>query len=45
LKLEGTPVRIELRSGENPFAGKRNVLTQRQQAKRQRLLRHVRRSR
>ncbi len=45
LKLEGTPVRIELRSGENPFAGKRNVLTQRQQAKRQRLIRHVRRAR
>jgi GTP-binding protein len=45
LKLEGTPIRIELRSGENPFAGKRNVLTPRQQAKRQRLLRHTRRSR
>jgi GTP-binding protein len=29
-KLEGTPVRVEFRSDENPFAGKRNPLTPRQ---------------
>lgn len=41
-KLEGTPIRIEFREGENPFAGKRNVLTVSQQRQRQRMLRHVR---
>lgn len=41
-KLEGTPIRIEFRDGENPFAGRRNVLTDKQQKKRQRLIRHVR---
>jgi GTP-binding protein len=38
-RLDGTPVRIELRSDENPFAGKRNVLTPRQRRKRERLIR------
>jgi GTP-binding protein len=42
LKLRGTPVRIELRSGENPFAGRRNTLTPRQQRRRQRVIRHGR---
>lgn len=41
-KLEGTPIRIEFREGENPFAGKRNTLTEAQRRKRQRLLRHAR---
>lgn len=41
-KLEGTPVRIEFREGENPFAGRRNTLTESQQRKRQRMVRHVR---
>jgi GTP-binding protein len=41
-KLTGTPVRIELRTGRNPFAGRRNVLTQRQTRKRARLRRHRR---
>jgi GTP-binding protein len=40
LKLRGTPVRIELRQGENPFAGKRNLLTPRQAKRKRRLLRH-----
>ncbi len=35
--LKGTPVRIEFRSDDNPFAGKRNPLTPRQRRKRQRL--------
>jgi GTP-binding protein len=43
--LHGTPVRIEFRSGENPFAGRRNVLTQRQIRKRKRLKKHVKKSR
>ncbi|GGA03847.1 ribosome biogenesis GTPase Der [Dyella caseinilytica] len=42
-KLEGTPVRIEFREGENPFAGKRNVLTEAQQRKRQRMIREMKR--
>ena len=37
LKLTGIPVLIELRSGENPYQGKRNILTRRQLAKRRRI--------
>ncbi|HFC54430.1 MAG TPA: ribosome biogenesis GTPase Der [Gammaproteobacteria bacterium] len=40
LRLEGTPLRIEFREGENPFAGRRNRLTRRQQEKRRRLVRY-----
>jgi len=40
-KLEGTPVRIEFREGENPFAGRKNQLTERQVKKRKRLIRKV----
>ena len=39
--LKGTPVRIQLRSEDNPFAGKRNSLTPRQIRKRQRLIKRV----
>jgi GTP-binding protein len=38
-RLEGTPLRIEFRTDENPYAGRRNVLTPRQVRKRQRLIR------
>ncbi len=38
-KLEGTPVRIEFKESENPFAGRKNVLTERQVKKRQRMVR------
>jgi GTP-binding protein len=41
LQLSGTPVRIEYRSGENPFEGRRNTLTPRQIQKRKRLVRHL----
>ncbi|MGH8114600.1 MAG: GTP-binding protein, partial [Rhodanobacteraceae bacterium] len=41
-KLEGTPIRIEFREGENPYAGKRNAATKSQQRKRQRMIRHAR---
>lgn len=36
LKLHGTPVVIEFRSGDNPFKGRKNKLTDRQLAKRHR---------
>ncbi len=44
LKLIGTPVRIEFRSGDNPFAGKRNMLTERQVEHKRRLMRHVKKT-
>jgi GTP-binding protein len=40
LKLTGTPVRVALRTGDNPFAGKRNTLTPRQKKSKRRLLRN-----
>ena len=42
-KLEGTPIRILFREGENPYAGKKNVLTEGQQRKRQRMIREIKR--
>ena len=41
LDLHGTPVKIEYRSGDNPFAGKKNKLTSRQVSKKRRLMKHV----
>ncbi|SEG86617.1 ribosome biogenesis GTPase Der [Marinobacterium lutimaris] len=41
LKVKGTPIRFEFRTGDNPFAGKRNILTARQQAKKERQRQHV----
>jgi GTP-binding protein len=41
LSLRGTPVRIELRSGDNPYKDKKNVLTARQVKRRKRLMKHV----
>jgi GTPase len=41
LCLAGTPVRLEFRSAENPFQGKRNKLTERQMNSRKRLIKHV----
>ena len=43
LRLKGTPVRIEFKAGENPYAGRRNKLTPRQMAKRRRLKQFVKR--
>lgn len=43
LELSGTPVRIELRTGDNPYAGRRNVLTPRQERRRKRMVRHHKR--
>jgi GTPase len=43
-KLEGTPVRIDFSEKANPYAGKRNELTEGQQKRRQRLIRHAKRN-
>lgn len=43
LKLEGTPIRIEFKTGSNPFEGRKNILTKRQIDKRQRLKTFVKR--
>jgi GTP-binding protein len=37
LGLEGTPIRIDFKTSDNPFAGRRNTLTPRQEYKRKRL--------
>jgi GTP-binding protein len=42
-KLVGTPVRFVFKEGENPYKDKKNVLTERQVAKKRRLIRHVKR--
>jgi len=42
-RLEGTPIRIDFNEKENPFAGQRNELTEGQQRRRQRLIRHAKR--
>jgi GTPase len=44
LKLEGAVLRLEYKTGDNPFAGRRNTLTRRQVKRRQRVMRHSRRS-
>lgn len=45
LQLKGTPVVIEFKGHENPYAGKRNTLTPRQIEKKRRLAKHVRKGR
>lgn len=45
LRLEGTPLVVEFRTGENPFSARRNRLTERQLRHRQRLVRHTRKAR
>ena len=44
-KLVGTPVRMLFREGANPYEGKKNELTDRQVARKRRLMRHVKRGR
>ncbi|MGB5397243.1 MAG: ribosome biogenesis GTPase Der [Gammaproteobacteria bacterium] len=41
LNSVGTPIKIEFKSGDNPFADRKNVLTKRQQSKRQRMVHHI----
>jgi GTP-binding protein len=40
-KLKGTPVRLSLKTSDNPYKGRRNKLTPRQLQKRKRLMKHV----
>jgi len=40
-KLKGTPVRLAFKKGKNPFEGRRNTLTPRQERKRKRLMKKV----
>ena len=42
LALHGTPVKIELRGGENPFADRKNKMTQQQLSKQKRLAENAR---
>lgn len=41
LNLEGTPIRIEFKSGANPYQGRKNKLTPRQISKKKRLKRYI----
>ena len=45
LKLHGTPVRIQFRTGVNPFKDRKNPLTPRQIKRKARLRRHVKKKR
>jgi GTP-binding protein len=40
----GTPIRIQFKEGDNPFANKRNTLTPNQMRKRKRLIKHIKKS-
>jgi GTPase len=40
LDLHGTPVHVTLRTGDNPYKGRRNKLTPRQEYRRKRMMRH-----
>ncbi len=42
LHLIGTPVVLEFRTSDNPYAGRKNELTRRQQQRRKRVIRHRR---
>jgi GTP-binding protein len=41
LNLTGIPLPLEFKSSENPYAGRKNKLTTRQQHRRKRLMRHI----
>ncbi|HEY9198990.1 MAG TPA: ribosome biogenesis GTPase Der [Gammaproteobacteria bacterium] len=41
LQLVGTPLRIEFRTGENPYKDRRNKLSPRQVQKRKRMMKHI----
>ncbi|MFQ5609050.1 MAG: ribosome biogenesis GTPase Der [Woeseiaceae bacterium] len=40
-KLKGTPVRLSFKTSDNPYKGRRNKLTPRQERKRRRMMKHV----
>ena len=41
LDIRGTPLRLEFKTGANPYAGRKNSLTTRQLQRKKRLIRHV----
>lgn len=41
LKIEGSPIKLEFKTGDNPYKDRKNVLTPRQIAKRRRMIKHV----
>ncbi|MDX1804061.1 MAG: ribosome biogenesis GTPase Der [Alcanivorax sp.] len=41
LKLEGTPIRLEFKSSDNPFEGRKNELTERQVRRRKRMIKRM----
>jgi GTP-binding protein len=41
LKIEGSPIKLEFKTSDNPYKDRKNELTPRQIAKRKRLMRHV----
>lgn len=45
LKLVGTPIRIEFRTSDNPYADKKNTLTDRQVQRKRRLMNHAKKPR
>lgn len=44
LKIKGTPIRVEFKAGANPYAGRRNVLTKRQQSKKNRMISFIKKN-
>lgn len=42
--IVGIPLKLEFRSGDNPYAGRKNALTERQMKKRQRMMRHYKKA-
>lgn len=44
LNVMGTPISIQFKEGDNPYAGKRNLLTPTQQRKRKRLISHLKKN-
>ncbi len=43
LRLHGTPIQLDFKSGDNPYKGRRNIITPRQQRRRKRLMKHAKR--
>lgn len=44
LSLEGTPVRLEFKTADNPFKGRKNTLNKRQVTRKRRLMKHVKKN-
>ena len=44
LKLVGTPIKFEWKESDNPYKGRRNKLTPRQEFKRKRMMKHLKKS-